>query len=314
MILNINTKKAGQFIVYTCLLLLVNTSLLSAQKELHDPNLTGRLFRYEKVKPLFLDARNIDVWVPSDFDSSGRTKYAVLYMHDGQNLFLPGNSFGGAEWGIDEAMDSLLRRNLIRKTIVVGIWNSPKRFLEYNPEDAFKQLDSTNKRKLSQERGGTSLANQYLAFVFDNVKPFIDSIFPTRSDEKNTFMMGSSMGGLISLYALCKYSDQLKGVACLSTHWPLSLKENNTAVASSYINYFVRHLPNPKQHKLYFDHGTATLDAWYEPHQNLMDSLCRESGYESPKDFLSLSFPNAPHNETAWRSRVGKPLLFLLQP
>ena len=61
MILNINTKKAGQFIVYTCLLLLVNTSLLSAQKELYDPNLTGRLFRYEKVKPLFLDARNIDV-------------------------------------------------------------------------------------------------------------------------------------------------------------------------------------------------------------------------------------------------------------
>ncbi|OYU95567.1 MAG: esterase [Bacteroidetes bacterium B1(2017)] len=301
------------FLLYTFLLLLLGSNL-QAQIRIQDAHLTGKLYRFEKVKPRFLEARNIDVWVPEDFDSSGRTRYAVLYMHDGQNLFLPGYSFGGQEWGIDEAMDSLLRRGLIRKTIVVGIWNSPKRFIEYNPEDAFKKLDSLNKQKITLERGGTTLANQYLDFVFETVKPLIDSVFPTKPEAKNTFMMGSSMGGLISLYALCKHSEQLKAVACVSTHWPLSLKENNAQVAEQYIAYFARHLPNPKQHKLYFDHGTTTLDAWYEPHQLLMDSLCKESGYETPKDFMSLVFPGEPHNEIAWRKRVGIPLKFLLQP
>jgi len=287
---------------------------LNAQNEIKGANLKGRLFRFEKVKGQWLDPRNVDVWVPNDFDSSGKTRYAVLYMHDGQNLFLPGSSFGGMEWGIDEIMDSLIRNNIIRQTIVVGIWNTPRRFIEYNPEDAFKKLDSLNRNKLATERGGSTLANIYLSFIFDELKPIIDRTFPTKPEMKNTFMMGSSMGGLISLYALCKRSDQLKGVACISTHWPVSLKENNASIAQSYINYFARNLPNPKQHKLYFDHGTSTLDAWYEPYQLYMDSLCRESGYATPKDFMSLSFPGEPHNEIAWRKRAAIPLRFLLQP
>jgi predicted alpha/beta superfamily hydrolase len=289
-------------------------SNISAQIEIIDVNLKGRLFRFEKLKGQYLDPRNVDVWVPQDFDSTGKTRYSVLYMHDGQNLFMKGNAFGGVEWGIDETMDSLMRNNIIKRTIVVGIWNTPKRFIEYNPEDAFKKLDSLNRNKLAAERGGNTLANIYLSFIFDELKPLIDSVFPTKPDMKNTYMMGSSMGGLISLYAFCKRSDQLKGVACISTHWPVSLKENNSLIAKSYINYFSRNLPNPKQHKLYFDHGTTTLDAWYETYQLHMDSLCRESGYETPKDFMSLSFPGEPHNEIAWRKRAAIPLKFLLQP
>jgi predicted alpha/beta superfamily hydrolase len=289
-------------------------SNISAQIEIIDVNLKGRLFRFEKLKGQYLDPRNVDVWVPQDFDSTGKTRYSVLYMHDGQNLFMKGNAFGGVEWGIDETMDSLMKNNIIKRTIVVGIWNTPKRFIEYNPEDAFKKLDSLNRNKLASERGGSTLANIYLSFIFDELKPLIDSVFPTKPDMKNTYMMGSSMGGLISLYAFCKRLDQLKGVACISTHWPVSLKENNAFIAKSYINYFSRNLPNPKQHKLYFDHGTTTLDAWYEPYQLHMDSLCRESGYETPKDFMSLSFPGEPHNEIAWRKRAAIPLKFLLQP
>jgi predicted alpha/beta superfamily hydrolase len=301
-------------IYFLLVIVLGSLNFAIGQVVVKSPYLKGTIYRYEKVKCRFLEPRNIDVWVPANFDSSGKTRYSVLYMHDGQNLFLPGNSFGGMEWGIDETMDSLLRLGLIKNTIVVGIWNSPKRFIEYNPTDAFLKLDSLTKQKIMQERGGSSLANQYLAFVFEDLKPMIDSVFPTKPEMKNTFMMGSSMGGLISLYALCKYSDQLKGVGCLSTHWPLSLKENNRVVAKAYADYFATRLPNPKQHKLYFDRGTETLDAWYEQHQLYMDELCRESGYETPKDFMTLVFKGDPHNEVAWRKRAAIPLLFLLQP
>jgi hypothetical protein len=106
----------------------------------------------------------------------------------------------------------------------------------------------------------------------------------------------------------------LKGVACISTHWPVSLKENNERTARTYIEYYANRLPNPKQHKIYFDCGTETLDSWYEKHQNYMDQLCYESGYGSMKDFMSLRFPGAAHNEAAWQKRVAIPLLFLLKP
>lgn len=287
---------------------------LGGSFQVFSQNLKGKLHRYNSLTSDFLLPRNVDVWVPADFDSSGKTRYAVLYMHDGQNLFQPQYSFGGMEWGIDECMDSLMRLGQIRKTIVVGIWNTSRRFIEYNPAEAFNQLDSVNRKKIIAERGGTSQSDAYLRFIFNELKPFIDSIYPTRPEMKHTFMAGSSMGGLISLYAQCQYSDQLKGVACLSTHWPLSLKEDNAQVARSYVRYFAHHLPNPMQHRIYFDHGTETLDARYAPYQQLMDSLCAESGYSDSKSFKSLVFPGAAHNETAWRARVAIPLLFLLKP
>ncbi len=287
---------------------------LFGQEIIKHPQLKGTLYRFSEVKGQGILPRNVDVWVPQNFDSSGRTRYAVLYMHDGQNLFLPGNAFGGKEWGIDEAMDSLLRLKQIRQTIVVGIWNSPRRFIEYNPEDAYKKLDSLQKYKIDLERPGGSQANAYLDFIFNTLKPMVDARFPTAPEMKQTFMMGSSMGGQISLYALCKYSNQLKSAACLSTHWPLSLKENNFEISKPYQDYFIHNLPNPRNHQIYFDHGTTTLDAWYEPHQQRMDSLCRENGYNTIKSFLTLKYPGAPHNEDAWRSRVSIPLLFMLKP
>jgi predicted alpha/beta superfamily hydrolase len=296
------------------LLVVLFPSLLWGQVKITSPSLKGSVYRFVDMKGTGLLARNVDVWVPANFDSSGLTKYAVLYMHDGQNLFFPEASFAGITWGMDKTMDSLLRLNQIRPTIVVGIWNTQRRFIEYNPKDAYAKLDSINKIKLNNERPGGSDADAYLDFVFNTLKPIIDARFPTRPEMKQTFMMGSSMGALISLYALCKYSEYVKSVACLSTHWPVSLKENNAAIANTYQNYFIQRLPNPKNHQIYFDHGTETLDAWYGAHQDRMDSLCRESGYDTIKSFLSLTFQGAAHNETAWRSRVAWPLIFMLKP
>jgi pimeloyl-ACP methyl ester carboxylesterase len=131
-------------------------------------------------------------------------------------------------------------------------------------------------------------------------------------DKRNTIVMGSSKGGLISLYALLQYPDIFGSAGCLSTHWPISLKENIPAFATPFIGYLRTRLPNPGAYRFYFDYGTTTLDAWYEPYQLMADSVMKEAGFTRGKDWITEKFEGAAHNEKAWRARLRIPLTFLL--
>ena len=138
----------------------------------------------------------------------------------------------------------------------------------------------------------------------NDVKPFIDATYRTLPGPATTAIMGSSMGGLISLYALCEYPAVFGAAGCVSTHWPI--------VEAVMLPYLTDHLPVPGSHRLYFDHGTHGLDAQYEPTQRLVDAEMQAAGYERGRDWLSLCFDGADHNETAWSERVHIPLKFLL--
>jgi enterochelin esterase-like enzyme len=149
-----------------------------------------------------------------------------------------------------------------------------------------------------------SVADAYLAFLVDELKPFVDAGYRTLPDQTHTFVMGSSMGGLISLYALTEYPQAFGGAGCLSTHWP--------AGGAGLVDYFGEVLPAPGAHKLYFDFGTETLDHTYEPFQTRLDGHLRRAGYTPGRDWLTRKFPGADHSESAWRERVHLPLEFLL--
>jgi enterochelin esterase-like enzyme len=112
------------------------------------------------------------------------------------------------------------------------------------------------------------------------------------------------MGGLISLYALEQYPHVFGRAGCLSTHWP--------AGGAPLVDDLAAHLPAPGRHKLYFDYGTATLDALYEPFQQRMDEHLAAAGYTRDHDWMTLKFDGAKHNEAAWRARVDLPVRFLL--
>jgi predicted alpha/beta superfamily hydrolase len=132
--------------------------------------------------------RRIWIYLPASYASSGK-KYPVLYMHDGQNIFDEATGAFG-EWGVDEALDSLGPHS--KEMIVVGIDNgAEKRLNEYSPYD--------------MEKYGKGEGNQYVDFLVKTLKPFIDKHYRTKKDEDNTFIAGSSMGGLISFYAILKY-------------------------------------------------------------------------------------------------------------
>ena len=281
---------------------------LGAADTPRNPTNPGRLEHLADFPSKFVKPRTVDVWLPAGYPQPG-TRYAVVYMQDGQNLFDPKNSYGGVAWEVDSTLAAL--GPAVRPCIVVGIWNTDRRFTEYAPAKPYAAMSAAARAKMEQERPGAPRSDAYLKFMVRELKPYIDKHFQTSPRRADTFVAGSSMGGLISLYAALEYPRVFGGAACFSTHWPLSLKENSPAFTESMVRYLDKKLPRSRKSKLYFDHGAATLDAWYEPHQLRIDSVMRAHGYDA-SNWRSRSFPGAAHNEAAWKKRVPLALPFLL--
>ena len=271
-----------------------------------NPATAGRIETLSPLDSRFVAPRRVDVWLPPGYDASTGMRYPVLYMHDGQNVFDPLTSYGGVSWEADQALCLLVKSGQARPAIIVGVWNTPARFAEYLPQKAASP--EVLQKLLAQFHlpPAPLLADAYLQYLVTELKPFIDQHFRTLPGREHTFIMGSSMGGLISAYALVEYPGVFGGAACVSTHWP--------AGDGVVIDYLASHLPKPGEHKFYFDFGTATLDAGYEPYQQRMDAVMRAAGYTEGRDWITRKFPGAEHSEKSWRERVEIPLTFLLGP
>jgi enterochelin esterase-like enzyme len=271
------------------------------------------------LKSKYADARRVVVWLPSGYSAHG-PKYSVLYMHDGQNLFDKATAGYGMEWEVDEHLDALIRAGKVRPTIVVGIWNTPKRLQEYVPSKAFNGLPAEYRDKVRALYGGDPLSDGYLKFIVRELRPMIDKRFNVKTDRANTAIMGSSMGALVSLYAIDEYPEIFGSAGMMSTHWPLFLKPDGQSVSqdeyevvsSAFERYLAPALPEPKSHRLYFDHGSETLDAIYKRYQDRVDAVVARRGYTQGANWLTRSFPGQKHNEISWASRIDIPLEFLL--
>ena len=266
---------------------------------------TGGFKRHTDFPSRLVDPRNIDVWLPPDYNTTGR-RYAVIYMHDGQNVFDPATAFGGVDWAVDETMQRLVMTDSIRPAIIVAIWNTPKRMLEYMPRRPLG-TDTVFATGIASPSvvTGKVLSDAYLRFITTELKPFIDRMYRTRPDRSDTFMIGSSMGGLFSLYAISELPGIFGKVASLSTHWP--------AADGKMLEYLRHSAPNPSDHRIYFDRGTATLDSLYGPYQDKVDAIMRGHKYERGKHFVSLVYNGADHSERSWRQRMDVVLKWMLE-
>jgi len=267
-----------------------------------DPVL-GTLHHHADFPSRFVNPRPVDVWLPPDWEKRA-DRLRVLYMHDGQNLFDPALAYGGVDWGMDEAVVRLMEAGRTPPMMIVAPWNcGENRWREYMPQKAAERSRSVMKHFLKTAKQ-PPFSDNYLRFLVEELKPFIDTNYPTLTGQAHTFVMGSSMGGLISLYAIEQYPHVFGGAGCVSTHWLAGLSRLVDALATA--------LPAPGAHKLYFDYGTETLDKGYEPYQLRMDEWLRRAGYIPGKDWLTRKFEGAAHNEASWQERVHIPLEFLL--
>lgn len=280
----------------------------------------GRVVRHENFPSVHITPRHVDVWLPAEYDP--QKKYAVLYMHDGQMLFDSTITWNKQEWGVDETLSQLMSDKKIKDCIVVGIWNGGRsRHAEYFPQKPFESLSASQQEIVynAYRSNGQSIfygipimSDRYLTFLTQELKPFIDKTYSTKTDRNNTFIAGSSMGGLISLYAICEYPAVFGGAACLSTHWPGLLTMENNPVPGAFFSYLKQALPSPKNHQLYFDHGTETLDSMYASLQKSVDQIMKKKGYKS-EQWMSRSWPGQDHSERSWKSRFSVPAIFLLK-
>ena len=232
--------------------------------------------------PQLKRTRRVWVYVPPTYNTSDK-KYPVLYMHDGQNVFDDATSFSG-EWGVDEAIDTLGLK--YKESIVVGIDNgADKRLNEYCPYDF-----NLTANKLS----GKGEGNLYVDFLVKTLKPFIDKKYRTQKDKESTFIAGSSMGGLISMYALLKYPKVFGGAGVFSpAFWTAPKIFDDIKAKGKKVNS-----------KIYFYAGEneaesmvpMTLQAFNEMHRVSKSKMCE------------VIRADGKHNEQRWR--VEFPLFY----
>lgn len=270
----------------------------------------GQIQRVESFHSKFVSSRKVDIWLPESYGTDTSKRYAVIYMHDGQNLFIPKTAYGGVEWQVDETVSSLTKDKRMVDCIVVGIWNTSKRMREYQPSKPFKLMDGEIEKRLTAEYHGSPLGDEYLKFITKELKPFIDKRYNTYTDNSHTTIIGSSMGALISLYAICEYPEVFGKAACMSTHWPVSLKENNPAIGKAYVSYLEENLPSNKDHKIYFDYGTKTLDSLYTPYQTEIDKVMHKKWPSG--NWTTIKYVEDEHRELFWQRRFSTPLEYLL--
>ena len=304
------------------------TACASRRQEVPEPpERAGRLVDLGEIASAHakLLPRPVAVWLPPGYERERTRRHRVLYMHDGQNLFDSRSAFGGVPWGVDEALAALIALGELPPTIVVAVGNTAQRWYEYAPEAALRALPADVRAAADAEyplAGADLAADAYVRFLADELKPQIDKRFRTLPSRADTVVMGSGMGGLASLYTLCRRPEVFGGAACLSTHWPVTriagIHDNPgappmIALAAAVLGWFDANLPRAGAHRFYFDRGTMGLDRLYAPYQSRVDAIGAGKGYRVGGDWLTQAVNGAEHNEAAWNARLPVALKFVLR-
>jgi predicted alpha/beta superfamily hydrolase len=228
--------------------------------------------------------RTLRLYLPPSYDSAPARRYPVIYMHDGQNLFDDATSYAG-EWGVDETLDAFARTRGF-EAIVVGIDNGEgERLHELSP--------------WTNPKYGPAQGEQYMAFVVDTVKPFIDARYRTQPGRDATAIIGSSMGGLISHYALLRYPQVFGKAAIFSpSYW-----------YSSEVYAQTKAHPWPAGTRAYFYIGGREDEESVPDLQRMMPLLATPDHAE--RDVTVHIVAENEHNERAWRAEFPLAIAWL---
>ena len=256
------------------------------------------------IKRVDFSGRTVDYWLPKE--STER----LLIAHDGQNIFDGGSStHRGQTWQMAQSAIRVSRELGITPPAIIGIWHSGTkdnplgRMKDLTPEKYFRDgvpFSDGAIAWLGRSFDTTLLhADTYLRAIFED---YIPAIAPD-IDPKHTAMIGSSMGGLATLYALAELPDHFTTALALSPHWTLG--------EHLLVEKIIHSLPKPGGHRVWMSRGTKGLDAKYEPFQLQADQLMHERGYVH-HDYASKVYKRTGHNERSWAKYLDQPMRFWL--
>lgn len=276
----------------------------------------GRLLEYTEVQAAGLPSQRLTIWLPPGYDGSDK-RYPVLYMHDGHNLFDVKASNFNKIWAADKAMLAVMQQGS-EPRIIVGVWAPGRdRFRQYLPRPAYDAASPALRAKMDAMAGGPVVSDAYLAWLAGPLKTWVDGAFRTRPGRDDTAIAGSSMGGLMSCYAIAARPDVYGQAACVSSHWPAigpdTAKGFNPDTLAVWTGFFGQALGAPAGRRVWMDHGTGTLDAFYAPYQEPIDAEFVKLGWQRGSDFESRVYPGAEHEENAWAARLPEIFAWLLR-
>jgi enterochelin esterase-like enzyme len=278
---------------------------------------SGRLIEYERVPAADLPDQRLTIWLPPGYDEGAR-RYPVLYMHDGHNLFDVKKSNFNKIWAADKAMLAAVASGKVEPHIIVGIWApGPDRYRQYLPRSAYDAASPTLKAQMdAMSNGGPVVSDRYLAWIAGPLKAWVDASFRTRPGRGDTAIVGSSMGGLMSCYAFLERPEVFGRAGCVSSHWPAvdprAVAGEDSGVKQLWESWFAARLGAPDGRRVWMDHGTATLDAFYAPYQQVVDARFAAQGWQKGRDWESKVYEGAEHEENAWAARLPEIFGWLL--
>ncbi|HEX7422512.1 MAG TPA: alpha/beta hydrolase-fold protein [Terriglobales bacterium] len=257
------------------------------------PGSTGSLWLHELDSRIFGNTRLVRVWLPPDYEGWGATRYPVLYLNDGQNLFDPATAFAGVHWQVGETAARLIAEQKIRPLIIVGIDNTKNRACEYIP---YKSKDP----RVLNAKGKC-----YPDFLQREVMPLIEERYSVLKGPENTGLGGSSLGGLMALYtqlaapgvfgrlliespSLFVANRKILGESRRFRSWP----------ARTYLGMGTREV------------GHAEKDERIVGDVRELEAILRAAGLDEQRLKVCIE-DGASHSESAWAARFPEALEFL---
>ena len=239
---------------------------------------------HEFIIPNLDRQRTVRLYLPPDYDTSQET-YPVIYAHDGQNLFDDTTSYVG-EWGLDESLNQIAEGTGF-KAIVIGIDNGQeKRMNELSP--------------WTNQKFGPAEGEEYMRFIVEVVKPYIDSTYRSRPEREHTAIMGSSMGGLISHYAIYRFPDVFsKAIIFSPSYW-----------YADEVWGYTKDNPLPHDARLWLEIGAKEGNA--VSNTNKMYEVIQATGHPE-KNIHKQVDPKGEHNEVSWRRQFGPAVKWLFE-
>jgi predicted alpha/beta superfamily hydrolase len=253
------------------------------------------------VNRISFDQTIVDYWSPV-----GGSDHLLL-AHDGQNIFDRKTATFIYTWKLAQNAIRVAEEEGKKAPLIIGVFHSSSpvdphgRGKDLTPEDAFREgVKAAMPTQLNVEQ---LHGNKYLEKIFNVIAPAL--IGETRSSvtPETSAMIGSSMGGLATLYSAIRFKEKFHTALALSPHWPLG--------GEPLVDWMINKLPNQDHFRIWMSRGTKGLDASYKPFQDRADALMRKLGWDE-SSFRSKVYHRTAHNERSWASYVNEPLRFWL--
>ena len=272
-------KKSLSLLLFFCAIFTM------AQERKHTATENVKIISEKFEIPQLKTTRRIWIYLPKDYETSHK-RYDVMYLQDAQNLFDDATSYAG-EWQIDETLNKIFEKTG-KSLIVVGIDNGGE-----------KRIEELSPYKNAKYGGGNG--DNYVNFIVENLKPFIDKNYRTKPQRKFTTIGGSSLGSLISVYAAVKYPETFGKVLAFSSAFWFNAKELNEFISSSKVNL--------KHQKYYFIQGKHEDEDMEEQTKRVIENL--KSKNVKPKNIFLKIDEDGKHNEIYWRREFEGAVLWL---